>query len=398
MPELSVAPLSLYVHLPWCKAKCPYCDFNSYAAAEFPAERYVDALIVDLERELPRVWGRQVHTIFFGGGTPSLFPAVSLDRLLCAIRARLRLAPQVEISLEANPGAVDAAAFQGFRDAGINRLSLGVQSFDDHFLQALGRIHDARAAHLAIEALQNAGFDNWNLDLIFALPAQDLVAAQRDLRAALAHQPPHLSLYQLTLEPGTPFATQIPEQLPDPDSAAEMEEVLRSELAAAGLQRYEVSAHARSGRQCRHNRNYWLYGDYLGIGAGAHEKITLPGQGIWRSRKAPRPESYMAAALRGEGQLAEEHWVPTEERPFEFFLNALRLLEGFNEELFEERTGISFLLVEARLRQAQRDGLMRREGRHWRPTPLGLNWLNQLCRQFLPKARTIQSRPIVSAS
>ncbi|MGE0049435.1 MAG: radical SAM family heme chaperone HemW [Acidithiobacillus sp.] len=398
MSELSVAPLSLYVHLPWCKAKCPYCDFNSYAAAEFPAERYVDALIVDLERELPRAWGRQVHSIFFGGGTPSLFPAISLDRLLCAIRARLPLAPQVEISLEANPGAVDAAAFQGFRDAGINRLSLGVQSFDDRYLQALGRIHDTRAAHLAIEALQNAGFDNWNLDLIFALPAQNLVAAQRDLRAALAHQPPHLSLYQLTLEPGTPFATQIPAQLPDPDSAAEMEAVLRSELAAAGLQRYEVSAHARSGRQCRHNRNYWLYGDYLGIGAGAHEKITLPGQGIWRSRKASRPESYMAAALQGEGQLAEGHWVPTEERPFEFFLNALRLLEGFDEELFEERTGISFLLVEARLRQAQRDGLMRREGRHWRPTPLGLNWLNQLCRQFLPETRTIQSRPIVSAS
>ncbi|MEY2340551.1 radical SAM family heme chaperone HemW [Acidithiobacillus sp. IBUN Pt1247-S3] len=398
MPELSVAPLSLYVHLPWCKAKCPYCDFNSYAATEFPAARYVDALIADLERELPRVWGRQVHSIFFGGGTPSLFPPAELDRLLSAIRARLRLAPQVEISLEANPGAVDAAAFQGFYDAGINRLSLGVQSFDDGFLQALGRIHDARAAHLAIEALQKAGFDNWNLDLIFALPAQDLAAAQRDVQAALAHQPPHLSLYQLTLEPGTPFASQIPAQLPDADSAAEMEENLRNALADAGLQRYEVSAHARAGRQCRHNRNYWLYGDYLGIGAGAHGKITLAGQGIWRSRKAPRPESYMEAALKAKDSLGEGQWVPPAERPFEFFLNALRLLEGFDEQLFEERTGVSFLLVEARLRRALQDGLLQREGRHWRPTPLGLNWLNQLCRQFLPETGKTQSRPIASAS
>ncbi|WP_248885439.1 radical SAM family heme chaperone HemW [Acidithiobacillus acidisediminis] len=399
MPELSVAPLSLYLHLPWCKAKCPYCDFNSYAASDFPAERYVDALIVDLEQELPRIWGRQVHSIFFGGGTPSLFPPNSLDRLLSAIRARLRLVSEPEITLEANPGAVDAAAFVDFRGAGINRLSLGVQSFTDSALQTLGRIHDARAAHAAIEAVQKAGFSNWNLDLIFALPKQDLSAAQSDLRAALQHRPPHLSLYQLTLEPGTPFAHQAPQGLPDADTAAEMEEALRAELADAGLQRYEVSAHARAGHQCWHNRNYWLFGDYLGIGAGAHGKITVPGQGIWRSRKTPRPESYMDGCLKDGERFGEGHWVPVADRPFEFFLNALRLLEGFDESMFEERTGVSFLLVEPRLRQAAQEGLMQREGRHWRPTSLGMNWLNQLCQRFLPDAGAkTQSRPIASAS
>ncbi|WP_312262981.1 radical SAM family heme chaperone HemW [Candidatus Igneacidithiobacillus taiwanensis] len=398
MPELSVAPLSLYVHLPWCKAKCPYCDFNSYAAENFPAERYVDALILDLERELPRIWGRQIHSIFFGGGTPSLFPPESLDRLLSAIRARLRLAPQVEISLEANPGAVDAAAFAGFRAAGINRLSLGVQSFNDDALRVLGRIHDARTAHQAIEALQRAGFDNWNLDLIFALPGQDYAAALDDLRNALIHRPPHLSLYQLTLEPGTPFASRPPAALPDADSSAEMEEGLRAELAAAGLARYEVSAHARSGRQCWHNRNYWLFGDYLGIGAGAHGKITLPGQGILRTRKPPRPETYMAAAMAAAAVLGEQQWVGPAERPFEFFLNALRLMEGFSEEIFEERTGISFLLVEGRLRRAAQRGLLERQGRHWRPTAIGINWTNSLCREFLPEKEAPQSRPMASAS
>ncbi|MCE5387184.1 MAG: radical SAM family heme chaperone HemW [Acidithiobacillus sp.] len=382
----SVVPLSLYVHLPWCKAKCPYCDFNSHVAQEIPYERYVDALLMDLERELPRVWGRMVHSIFLGGGTPSLFPPEAIERLLSGIRARLRLFPGCEISMEANPGAVDAAAFAGYFAAGVNRLSLGVQSFQDGFLRVLGRIHDGRAALEAIDSLQQAGFRNWNLDLIFALPGQSLSQALADLQQALALDPPHLSLYQLTLEPGTPFARQAPRNIPDLDASAEMEEVLREHLALRGLARYEISAHARQGSACWHNRNYWLYGDYLGIGAGAHGKLTIPGEGILRTRKPPRPESYLTDALGPREQLGELQWVQPTERPFEFFLNALRLVEGFHRELFEARTGISFVLVEGKLRRLEQEGFLERVGEVWRPTPRGLDWHNYLCRLFLPEA------------
>ncbi len=385
MASLILPPLSLYVHLPWCREKCPYCDFNSHAANTFPAARYVDALLADLERELPRVWGRPVSSVFFGGGTPSLFPAGAIDALLSGIRARLRLVPGAEITLEANPGAVEAGAFQGFRDAGITRLSLGVQSFQDRFLQRLGRIHDGQEARMAIESLVHAGFQNWNVDLIFALPGQRADEALEDVREALSYAPPHVSLYQLTLEPGTPFGSHPPAGLPDADRAAEMEEMLRSTLDEGGLERYEISAHARPGQACWHNRNYWKYGDYLGIGAGAHGKLTMPGQGIWRSRRTPRPETYMDSALDTGGSPGDGHWVLPEDRPFEFFLNVLRLVEGFGAELFELRTGLPFVEVEGRLRQAEKQGLLQREDGVWRPTPMGLNWHNELCLRFLPE-------------
>lgn len=374
---------SLYVHLPWCKAKCPYCDFNSHAADSIPAERYLSALLADLDRELPRIWGRRVQTIFIGGGTPSLFPPEIIDRLLSEIRARLRPLPGLEVTLEANPGAIEAASFRAFREAGVTRLSLGVQSFNDVFLQRLGRIHDAAAAHRAVELAIAAEFESYNLDLIFALPGQDLAAARSDLQTALGYAPPHLSLYQLTLEEGTPFASHPPANLPDNDQAADMENALRQQLQEAGLPRYEISAHALPGQRCQHNRNYWLYGDYLGIGAGAHGKITLP-EGIWRSRKPSRPESYMADALSDADAIGDYKPVLVADRPFEFMLNALRLTNGFPMGLFPERTGLSWPMIQLQIRQAARDGLVEVKGETLRPTALGLNFYNDLCARFVP--------------
>lgn len=374
---------SLYVHLPWCKAKCPYCDFNSHAADSIPAERYLSALLADLDRELPRIWGRRVQTIFIGGGTPSLFPPEIIDRLLSEIRARLRPLPGLEVTLEANPGAIEAASFRAFREAGVTRLSLGIQSFNDVFLQRLGRIHDAAAAHRAVELAIAAEFESYNLDLIFALPGQDLAAARSDLQTALDYAPPHLSLYQLTLEEGTPFASHPPANLPDNDQAADMENALRQQLQEAGLPRYEISAHALPGQRCQHNRNYWLYGDYLGIGAGAHGKITLP-EGIWRSRKPSRPESYMADALSDADAIGDYKPVLVADRPFEFMLNALRLTNGFPMGLFPERTGLSWPMIQLQIRQAARDGLVEIKGETLRPTALGLNFYNDLCARFVP--------------
>ena len=374
---------SLYVHLPWCKAKCPYCDFNSHAADSIPAERYLAALIADLDRELPRIWGRRVQTVFIGGGTPSLFPPGIIDRQISAIRARLRPHSRMEITLEANPGAIEAASFRAFREAGITRLSLGIQSFNDDSLQRLGRIHDAAAAHRAVELAIAAEFESYNLDLIFALPGQDLAAARADLRAALDYTPPHLSLYQLTLEAGTPFSTHPPADLPDGNQAADMEDVLRRQLQEAGMERYEISAHSRPGHRCQHNRNYWLYGDYIGIGAGAHGKITLP-EGIWRSRKPSRPESYMDDALSVLDILGDREPILPADRPFEFMLNALRLTDGFPVALFPERSGVSLRIIQPQLRQAERDGLVVMEDGILRPTALGLNFYNDLCVRFVP--------------
>jgi oxygen-independent coproporphyrinogen-3 oxidase len=382
--------LSLYVHLPWCKAKCPYCDFNSHVApATVPVERYTAALLADLERELPWIWGRRIGSIFFGGGTPSLFPPAAIDRLLAELRARLRLQPGAEISMEANPGAIEAAAFRAYLYAGITRLSLGIQSFDDGLLRVLGRIHDGAAARRAIAAAADAAFASFNLDLIFALPGQDLAAALADLETALAFAPPHLSLYQLTLEAGTPFAAQPPAQMPDADLAADMEVALRERLATAGLPRYEISAHARTGHACRHNLNYWRYGDYLGIGAGAHGKITLP-DGIWRTRKPPRPESYMADALATLPQLGERERIAAAELPFEFMLNALRLPGGVPEGLFAERTGLALEGILPQLLQAEADGLLRRQDGILRPSACGLDFYNDLCARFLQPARRVQ--------
>ncbi len=383
-PSLQLpSSFSLYVHLPWCKAKCPYCDFNSHVADSIPAERYLAALIADLDRELPRIWGRRVQSVFIGGGTPSLFPPKIIDHLLSEIRARLHPLPGLEITLEANPGAIEAASFRAFREAGVTRLSLGIQSFNDLFLQGLGRIHDAAAARHAVELAIAAEFESLNLDLIFALPGQDLDAARADLRIALDYAPPHLSLYRLTLEPGTPFAAHPPESLPDNDQAADMEDALRQQIHEAGLSRYEISAHALPGHRCEHNRNYWLYGDYLGIGAGAHGKITGP-DGIWRSRKPSRPESYMRDALGNTDTIGHHEPVLPADRPFEFMLNALRLTDGFPIAHFQARTGLPWLVVQPQVRRAEREGLLTIDGETLRPTTLGLNFYNDLCARFVP--------------
>jgi oxygen-independent coproporphyrinogen-3 oxidase len=289
----------------------------------------------------------------------------------------------MEITLEANPGAIEASSFRAFREVGITRLSLGIQSFNDDSLQRLGRIHDAAAAHRAVELAIAAEFESYNLDLIFALPGQDLAAAQADLRAALNYAPPHLSLYQLTLEAGTPFSTRPPADLPDSDQAADMEDILRRQLREAGMERYEISAHARPDHPCQHNRNYWLYGDYIGIGAGAHGKITLP-EGIWRSRKPSRPESYMDDALSVLDILGDWEPILSADRPFEFMLNALRLTDGFPVALFPERTGLSLPLIQPQLRRAERDGLVVMKDGILRPTALGLNFYNDLCARFVP--------------
>lgn len=376
-------PLSLYVHLPWCIRKCPYCDFNSHALRGTLAEdAYVDALLADLERDLPLVWGRHVETVFFGGGTPSLFSPEAIDRLLSGIRARLPLSPLAEITLEANPGTVDVARFQGFRAAGINRLSIGIQSFDDSMLQRLGRIHGGAEARQAAAAARAAGFGNFNLDLIFGLPGQELEQALADVEAALAFAPAHLSLYQLTLEPNTRFAHEPPPGLPDDDALGEMEDVLRERLQAAGLGRYEISAHAAPGQQARHNLNYWRFGDYLGIGAGAHGKITSHDR-VLRTTKPRGPEQYQAQAL-GSGELGERREAAVRDLPFEFALNAFRLVDGFETRLFEERTGLPLVKVQQALEAAEKQGLIHWELQRIRPTPLGLRFLNDLQRLFLP--------------
>lgn len=392
----SLPPMSLYVHIPWCLAKCPYCDFNSHVRARgtLPERRYVEALLADLERELPLVWGRPVESMFFGGGTPSLLTPEILERLISELRARLPIVPDAEITLEANPGAADRACFRAYRQAGVNRLSLGVQSFQDRLLAAIGRIHDGRAAREALMAIRDGGFENFNIDLIFALPGQDTDTALRDVEEALSFCPPHLSLYQLSLEPGTRFGREPPGGLPDADAAAEMEDTLRARLAAAGLSRYEVSAHARQGAVCRHNRNYWLYGDYIGIGAGAHGKITLPDR-ILRTEKPSQPETYMDSALDTERSLGRSHAVTAEERPFEFMLNALRLTEGFPAALFAERTGLPLATIAGTLAAAEADGLLDRDALRIRPTARGLAFHNTLCTRFLPhgERRTIALHP-----
>jgi oxygen-independent coproporphyrinogen-3 oxidase len=391
-PAPPCPPLALYVHLPWCVRKCPYCDFNSYAlrggdgrpGAAVPEDDYVAALLRDLEHDLELVGSRTVQTIFLGGGTPSLFSPRALARLLAGIRDRLALAPKVEITLEANPGTVeDLARLDGYRAAGINRLSLGVQSFDDGALRALGRIHDRQAALAAARAARAAGFENLNLDLMFALPGQRLEQALADLETALAARPTHLSLYELTLEPGTPFYTRPPPDLPDEETAWLMQERLAATLAEAGFSRYEVSNYARPGYECRHNLNYWTYGDYLGLGAGAHAKLTLADGRILRLRKRRQPQAYMAGAGT-PAALAERRVLGEEEIAFEFMLNALRLRAGFDESLFTERTGLPLARLAPGLAQAQVRGLIERAGSTIRPSALGYRFLDDLTALFLP--------------
>ena len=381
----ALPPLSLYIHFPWCVRKCPYCDFNSHALrGEIPEEQYIDTLLADLESDLPRVWGRPVHSIFFGGGTPSLFSPEAIERLLAGVRARVVLVPEAEITLEANPGTVETERFRGYRAAGVNRLSIGIQSFQPEQLKKLGRIHGRDEALAAAQAARAAGFDNFNLDLMFGLPQQDLDEALADLRTALALQPEHLSVYQLTLEPNTLFHAQPPE-LPDEDTIAAMQDALQAELADSGFVQYEVSAYARAGHHCRHNFNYWQFGDYLGLGAGAHAKIT-DADGITRLWKVKQPRDFLAtagtaAALGGEQRLGRDDVA------FEFMLNALRLTAGVPSMLFSERTGLDLGYIEKPLSRAVARGLLEAGTGHIRATPLGRRFLNELTELFLPEMK-----------
>ena len=376
-------PLGLYIHFPWCVRKCPYCDFNSHEAkGEIPGDDYVAALIADLESALPLVWGRRAATVFIGGGTPSLLSPAAVERLLTQIRMRLPLAPDAEITLEANPGTVEAEHFAAFREAGVTRLSLGIQSFADAQLAALGRIHGGAEARRAAE-LAATHFSNFNLDLMYGLPGQTLAAALHDIDTALSFAPPHLSCYQLTLEPNTAFAA-APPVLPEADTCADMQETIEARLTAAGYANYETSAFARDGQRCRHNLNYWLFGDYLGIGAGAHSKLTFH-DGIHRQMRWKQPRQYLAQTAAG-APVQDEHAVGIADVAFEFMMNALRLADGFTIASFEQRTGLPWLSVDAEVGAAVADGLLDRDGERIAPTPRGRRFLNVLLRRFLPAA------------
>ena len=375
-------PLSLYVHYPWCVRKCPYCDFNSHAVRDegIPEEAYVDALVADLEAALPQIWGRRINTVFIGGGTPSLLSPAGLDRLLTAVRTLTMLAPAAEITLEANPGTVEAARFKGFREAGVTRVSLGIQSFNDTHLKALGRIHDASEARAAVDhALTH--FESVNLDLMYALPGQSLADAHADLEAAIGFGPAHLSCYHLTLEPNTPFHA-APPALPDDDLAADMQEMIEARLGEAGYRHYETSAFARPGRECRHNLNYWHFGDYLGIGAGAHGKLSSH-TGIAREMRHKHPTAYLAGAARGDF-VQDRRLVDVEDLPFEFMMNALRLTGGFALAQFGAHTGLPLAAVEERLIEARKAGFIEIVDERVVPTARGRRFLNELLQGFLP--------------
>ena len=375
-------PLGLYVHLPWCERKCPYCDFNSHAASTIPEDAYVDALLEDLGEDLPLVWGRRIETLFIGGGTPSLFSGRAIDRLLAGLRALTNFAPSVEITLESNPGSADAGRYRDYRAAGVNRLSIGVQSFDDRMLAALGRVHDASDARRAIELARTAGFDNLNLDLMYGLPDQGLDDACADLEQALAFAPEHLSHYQLTIEPNTLFHHRPPAGLPDDELAWRQQRACQARLAAAGYDHYEVSAYARPGREARHNLNYWHFGDYIGIGAGAHGKLTLAGEArVVRRVRLRQPRAYLAA--RGPARVARETVADAADLVFEFMLNATRLTGGFDSRLFHRTTGLGLDALLPGLNHAKNKGLIEFDARWIKPTDLGLRFLNDLQALFL---------------
>ncbi len=402
----ALPPLSLYVHLPWCLKKCPYCDFNSHEilapktpaasaprggasglgrpgdgwrAGELPEQSYLDALVADLEAALPLVWGRTIHSIFIGGGTPSLFSPQAIDRLLGDIRARLKLEPDCEITLEANPGTFEKDRFRAYRSAGVTRLSVGVQSFDDTHLKALGRIHDSRQAIAAVEEAA-AAFETFNLDLMYALPGQTMAQLEQDVVQALALMPPHISIYHLTIEPNTYFA-KFPPQVPEDDLAYAMLDRITEMTGGAGMQRYEVSAYARPGHRCWHNLNYWQFGDYLGIGAGAHSKLSFPHR-VVRQVRFRDPKLYMEKAIAGQA-VAQDDEVARADLPFEFMLNALRLREGFALAQFSERTGLPLTAIEQPLQEAERKGLIERDLARVRPTERGFDFLSDLQGLFL---------------
>ncbi len=374
-------PLSLYLHLPWCVKKCPYCDFNSHASQGIPETAYIDALLLDLERALPDIWGRKIHSVFFGGGTPSLFSADGIDRILTGVRTLTQLIPNAEITLEANPGTVEAAKFKGFREAGVTRVSLGIQSFNPRHLQALGRIHDDTEARRAAE-FAAVHFDTFNLDLMFALPGQTLAEAMSDIDTALGFRPPHLSAYHLTLEPNTPFGHTAPPNLPDDDLAADMQQAIEARLTEAGMQHYETSAYARPQHVSRHNLNYWQFGDYLGIGAGAHSKLSFHDR-IIRQMRVKHPQQYMDAVKAG-AHVADARVLTRDDLPFEFMMNALRLNDGVSAALFEERTGLPLIVCTVALEQARGRGLLERDATRLKPTLQGQRFLNDLLALFLP--------------
>ncbi len=381
-PSFSVLPpLALYVHIPWCVRKCPYCDFNSHpVSGEVPELEYCEALVRDLELALPAIWGRRVSSIFFGGGTPSVFSAAAIDRLLADMRARLPMNADCEITLEANPGTFEAEKFRGFRAAGVNRLSIGIQSFNARHLVALGRIHDDGEARRAIQMALEA-FDNVNLDLMYGLPGQTLEEARRDAAEAVSWKTKHLSFYHLTIEPNTAFERRPPE-IPDADQAASIEQTVRETLLQAGYRNYETSAYALPGFECRHNLNYWRFGDYLGIGAGAHSKISSAGR-IVRQARIKQPREYLKKAGSGTA-LQEEHALESADIVFEFMMNALRLTDGFEVALFQERTGLPIVAAEKGLAKAEERGLIERDAFRIRPTELGRRFLNDLLQIFLP--------------
>jgi oxygen-independent coproporphyrinogen-3 oxidase len=377
----ALPPLSLYVHLPWCLKKCPYCDFNSHEMKrdEMPETRYLDALVADLEAALPLVWGREVHSIFLGGGTPSLFSPQGIDRLLSDVRARLKLAADCEITLEANPGTFEKERFKAFRAAGVTRLSVGVQSFNDAHLRALGRVHNAGQAVAAVEEAA-ASFETFNIDLMYALPGQTLADLEQDVTQALALMPPHLSIYHLTIEPNTYFA-KFPPVTPPEDLAYAMLDRITEMTGGAGLERYEVSAYAKPGHRCWHNINYWQFGDYLGIGAGAHSKLSFPHR-VVRQVRYREPRLYMDNALAGHA-IAQDEEVARADLPFEFMLNALRLRDGFLLQDFVQRTGLPLSAIEEPLKQAEAKGLVERDFARVKPTERGFDFLSDLQALFL---------------
>ena len=374
-------PLSLYVHIPWCVRKCPYCDFNSHEQrGELAEAKYIDALISDLDGSLPNIWGRRVYTIFFGGGTPSLFSAESLDRLLSNIRARINIVPDAEITLEANPGTFEAEKFAAYRRIGINRLSIGIQSFNPTHLKALGRIHDDNEARRAV-AIATDNFENFNLDLMYALPKQTLDEALADVDAAIALGAPHISAYHLTLEPNTLFHKRPP-PLPDHDASAAMQEAIEARLASAGYEHYETSVFTKPEHRCKHNLNYWQFGDYLGIGAGAHSKLSFRDR-IVRETRVKHPETYLKRIAAAQ-DVCEQHNVGIADLPFEFMMNALRLIDGFDTTLFPDRTGMPINILASQLKKAEQQGLLKRDSQHIRPTAKGQRFLNDLLELFLP--------------
>jgi oxygen-independent coproporphyrinogen-3 oxidase len=384
----ALPPLALYIHFPWCEKKCPYCDFNSHQIKDpssspkggFDEQRYINTLIADLETELPNIWGRQVHSIFIGGGTPSLLSSEGMDQLLCAIRARIQLEPGAEITMEANPGSVETEKFAGFAKAGVNRVSLGIQSFQDEQLKALGRIHNGAEAKRAIQiALDH--FKSINIDLMYGLPNQSLEAAKADIETALSFKTPHLSLYNLTLEPNTYFAN-FPPKLPSDDEIDAIFEQNLDLLTKAGYKRYEVSAYAKKDQECKHNLNYWRFGDYIGIGAGAHGKVSYPGK-ITRQVRERHPETYMQAIETKGNALIESREIASKDLPFEFMLNVLRLTDGVDTHTFSERTGLPLSVISKGLETASKKGLLDENPSKLRATKLGLRYLNNLQEIFL---------------